>query len=897
MRCVFTTQKRYKNSIKLYIFYNKRFYIFCLLAAISFSLLAQEEQAEADTTLFISADSLKLDAVAPQSRRVSSNAIDKQVTYSAAGQVHRDVVNQRVILTDQAVVRYGDIEVQADSIAFDMASNEVFAIGRIDTATGEIKGSPVFKQGSQELKSDRLSYNFKTTRAYVKNLITQQDEGIIHSSYAKLLEDGTSNISKSTYSTCDAFPPHFYINIPRGRVYPGEKIVSGPANLVVEGIPLPLIIPFGYFPINTRHSSSGILFPTYGEERERGYSLTNMGYYFSINDYFDLSITGNLYTNGTWSTNVKSNYNKLYKFSGNVNFDYAKNVSGRKGIDRNEQTNYSFGWTYNQAPQASPDSKFSASVSMSSSNYHRQNSYAYMPQITTDTKSSINYSKSWAGTPFNFSASMNLNQNMRTKNVTGSLPIASFTMNRISTLKMGNTTGRTKWYQELQLQYTSSFENRINTTDSLLFTKKGLESMQNGFRHEIPISIPLKPFKNFSVSPSLTYTGVLYPQKIEKKLDPVAKEVVTDTIRGASYGHAIKPTLSAGYSPQLFGTYAFKDKPDARIQAVRHVISPSVGFSFTPQVFGSDLWRTVSDTAGRLQRYSIFESGIYGTPTPQPSSTKKSGSVSLSLNNLLEAKVFSKNDTTGIPKKIRLIDNIGMSTSYNIFADSLRWSDISMNARTTLMEKISISANSNYSIYALDSSGRQQINRLYYNTNNKLLRFKNLSITTGYNFSLDQFIKKITGQPQTNSNSSLGSAGAGFDDDEDLHRHDSHRSNDNFGYQQFNMPWSLNFNYSLTYSKEAQKKSDIRQTLSMNGNVTITKNMTATITSGYDFDYKQITMTTIGIQRDLHCWTMDFNWSPNGPQQRSWWNFTIRAKASILRDLKYDRRKDFHDGY
>ena len=864
--------------------------------AISFSLLAQENRFDADTTLLIVSDTLQLDTITRQSLRVSANAIDQQVTYSAAGQVRRDIANKRVILTDKAVVRYGDIEIQADSMVFNMDNNLLYAIGRSDTA-GNINGSPVFKEGSNEFKADELTYNFKTKKALVKNITTKQDEGLIHSEYTKLLEDGTSNISQSSYSTCDLLPPHFYINMPKARVYPGEKIVSGPANLVVEGIPLPLIIPFGYFPVNSRYSSSGILFPTYGQERARGYSFKEMGYYFSINDYVDLSVKGDIYTNGTWLANVTSNYNKLYKYSGNLNFNYANNISGHKGLnDYSQATNYRLGWTFNQDPKASPGSRFSASVNMSSSNYDKQNSYSPMDRSTTTRQSSISYSKSWAGTPFSLSTSMNHSQNVKNKSVDVNLPKVSFNMARIYPLKMGRQAGATKWYQDLQLQYSASLDNQISTTDSLLFTKETVNNMRNGFKHDIPLSLPIQPFKNFNISPSLTYSGVLYTQKIEKRWDDASKTVIKDTIRQASYGHSIKPTLSAGYNPQIFGTFAFIN-PNSRVQAIRHVMRPSVGFSFTPEVFGSDLWRTVqSDTTGaQHETYSIFDGGIYGTPTPMPSSTKRSGSVSFGLNNLFEAKVLSKRDTTGVSKKINLIDNIGATTNYNIFADSMRWSDVSMNARTKLMNNVNVNVTSNFSMYAIDSAGRQ-INQLFYNTNNKLLRFKDLNINTGIDFSLDQLIKKLSGQSETSTNTT-NSTNAGFDEEGDgHHHHDDHLSNGNSGYQDFNMPWSLNVRYSFDFRYEkAVQKSTIRQTLSMNGNVTITKNLTANITTGYDFDYKQITTTQIGIQRDLHCWTMGFNWIPNGSMQS--WNFTIRAKASVLSDLKYDRRKDFHDRY
>ena len=865
--------------------------------AMTFSLFAQEEQAETDTA-FVSVDTLLFNRVEPpQPMRVSSSAIDRQVRYSAAGQVRRDFVNQLTILTDKAVISYGDVEIKADSIIFNMATNSLFAIGRKDS-TGNVIGSPFFKEGSNEFNTDVLTYNFKTKQAIVKNIVTTQGEGLIRSTYAKLLDDETFNISLSTYSTCDADPPHFYINIPIGRVYPGEKMITGPANLVVAGIPLPLIIPFGFFPINTAHSSSGVVFPSFGQERERGYSLKGMGYYVSINDYMDLNLSGDIFTNGTWLINATSNYLKLYKYSGNFSFNYANNVTGQNGLPNHRQAyNYGIRWSFNQDAKAAPGRRFSASVDMSSSNYHKQNSYDVVDHVNTTRSSSINYSKTWAGTPFNLSVSMNQSQNVKNKTVDVNLPKVSFNVNRIYPFK-GKATGRTKWYQELQFQYTANLDNRINTYDSLLFTPQTLNNMKNGFKHDIPLSIPLKPFKNFNISPSLTYSGVMYAQKIEKRWDDISQKVVKDTINGVYYGHIIRPTLSAGYNTQIFGMFASKNE-NARVQAVRHVITPSIGFSFTPDYFGSNnLWKTVqsapADSLGRFktETYSIFDGGIYGTPTPAPapsmrSGSRKSGSISIGLNNLVEAKVLPKGDTTGTPKKVKLIDNLNLSANYNIFADSMRWSFSPISTRTTLFETINVNATGRFSLYALDTLGRPY-NKFYLTTSGKPLRFEGLR--SSVDFSLDRLLKKSSGGGRSiGTNTALSSAKAGLG--EAQHDHDDDYDD---GYGQFEMPWTMNVSYNLTYNKQ-RSKNNITQTMSMVGSVTITKNMTANITTGYDFDRKQITMTQVGIQRDLHCWTMSFSWVPAGSMQM--WSFNIRAKASILKDLKYDRRKDFHDRY
>jgi hypothetical protein len=380
-------------------------------------------------------DSITLSGLKP------GKTLEAQVVYSAQGYKRVDIIKKKVILVSVAKVNYGNIEITADSILIDMNSNTLFAVGRKDTS-GTVKGSPVFKEGTQEINADDLYYNFRTKRAVASNIETKQSEGLLRSATTKLLEDGTSNISRSTYSTCDAKPPHFYIRLPRAKIYPGEKLVSGPGNLVLEGIPLPLILPFGYFPINTKRQASGILIPHFGQETQRGYNLTDGGYYFALSDYFDLTLRGSVYTNGTWMVTAQSNYTKKYKYDGNFSFSYADNVSGHKGLDdRSSSTNYRLGWTFNQNPKASPGSRFAASVNMSSSGFDRANSYRVEEHVTTQRQSSVSYSKTWEGTPFNLSTSMNHTQDVRTKTVNLNLPKANFNMNRIYPLKGKNSGG------------------------------------------------------------------------------------------------------------------------------------------------------------------------------------------------------------------------------------------------------------------------------------------------------------------------------------------------------------------------------------------------------------------------------------------------------------------------
>jgi len=865
------------------------------------SLLSQENTQINDTNIILQ-DTISIDTLSTTLKKISPDAIDKQVTYRSKGKKINDLVNKKSILVDEADVTYGDMQIKADSIVFDMMGNTVFAAGRPDS-TGKIKGTPVFKQGSQEIEADSLFYNFVTRKAIAFKIVTKQEDGLLRSNVTKLLEDGTSNISRSTYSTCDAEHPHFYINLPKAKIYPGKKIISGPGNLVLEGIPLPIALPFGFFPIQTKRAASGILIPRIGQEQQRGYSLTEGGYYFAISDYFDLALRGNIYINGTWMLTAQSNYSKRYKYDGQFLFSYANNISGHKGLqDYSKSTNYKIGWTYNQNAKARPGSRFSANVNMSSSGYDKTNSYNVAEHVTTQRQSSVSYSRTWEGTPFNLSASMNHSQNVRNKTVALNLPKVNFNMSRIYPFKSKNSTGKAKWYQELQLQYSASLDNQINTYDSLLFTRKIWNNMRNGFKHEIPVSIQLRPFRNFSVSPQLTYNGVLYTEKYQKRWNPaffdpeknqIIQKEVTDTIRGTFYGQAFNPSLNASFNPQIYGIFNFK--PDSRIQAVRHVIKPSVSFSYIPSLSGlnTNFYRTVQrDTLGNTREYSIFEGSIFGTP----SLGKRSGVVSFNITNILEAKAFSKNDTASKPKKVKIIDNLGIATSYNIFKDSLKWAPVTMGLRTTLFNNIGISAGSNFSLYGVDKNGRE-INTFAFKQDHKLMRLTNFSVSL--DFDLGQLLKGDKGKPETGSIPSSGTTAASFQNqpagfNASAEQNPANSLFDEYGYYRFDVPWTMRVSYNFSYSKLALNSS-LTQTLSVTGNVTLTKKMGITYTSGYDFTRHEITMTQIGISRDLHCWDMSVNWIPNGTMKM--WNFTIRVKAPVLSDLKYERRKDYHDQY
>lgn len=886
----------------MYFLNVKRFTVVLMVLWSSFSLYGQEEVNVPDTLLLISNDRIT-DTIIRQ-LKISPDAVDKTITHNAKGYRRADMANKRVYLVDEAEVTYGDIVLKADSIVLNTETGVVYASGKPDS-TGKISGRPVFKQGEESFESEALEFNFKTKKGRVFNLMTKQEEGYLRSKVTKRLDDGSLNIGMSTYSTCDADPPHFYVAFNKAKVVPGKKIVTGPAYLVLEGIPLPLVIPFGYFPLYRKNTaSSGIIMPKVGQTYELGYSLRDGGYYFAIDDNFDLSLTGTIYTNGTWMLNAASTYIKRYKYSGRISFSFANNISGHKGLpDYTKSRNYRIDWNYNQDPKASPGSRFSASVNMSSSSFDRQNSYIPAEHVNTTRQSSISYSKTWEGTPFNFSTSLNHSQNMQNKTVSLNLPRAQFSMSRIYPLKSRNRVGPSRWYEDLQFQYSASIDNQVqNIRDSLLFTREVFDNMRSGFKHEAPLSLQIRPFKKmpgFTISPQVSYSGVLYLQKYNKKyvadyFDPELNQtrpaVITDTIRGLFYGQSVTASVSTGLSPQLYGLYQFK--PGSRVEAIRHVMRPSVSFSYVPVIKGltTDMYREYTDTAGIRHRYSIFEGNIFGTP----SLGSRSGGLNFSVSNIVEAKIYNKNDTTGKPSKVKLIENLSAATSYNIFADSLRWAPVTMSFRTTLFNNVSVAAGGSFSLYGYDNYGRI-INKFYVRQTGKLLRL------TGLNMSFDLDVNRLlTGKKSSDQTPvmparqerTISGGEDVMNDERNVPTGNTGILRDEYGYNRFDMPWTMRMAYNLNYTKTINK-GILSQTLAIQGDVAVTKKTRITYTTGYDVKQKQITMTSIGIYRDLHCWDMSFDWIPVGSMKS--WYFTIKVKASVLADLKYERRKDFRD--
>jgi lipopolysaccharide assembly outer membrane protein LptD (OstA) len=830
------------------------------------------------------------DTTLPVIKKPKKSPIESEVLYNSLDSFKISLAEQKVYLYGEAQVNYQNIELKADYIEFDMTNNVVMATSLSDTA-GKPTGKPVFKQGDETFQSDTLRYNFDTKKGVIKYIFTQQGEGYLHSKQTKRLESGHIHMKGGKYTTCDAEHPHFYIGLTRAIVIPEKKILSGPAYLVMEDIPLPLFLPFGFFP-NTKERSSGLIIPTYGYEQRRGLYLRNGGWYFVLSDYFDLSVMGDVYSHGTWGISSSSKYIKRYKFSGNFTARYYSNKIESESPVPSKSTDYSIRWSHTQNPKANPTRSFSASVNLSSSQYDKNHSYG-MTEYTTNTKSSsISFSKRWPGTPFNLAASLNHSQNNINNTVNMNFPKVSFNMSRIYPFRFGESSGKFKWFENIQISYSANIENRISAFDSTLFTSSTLENMKNGFKHSIPVSMAnLKLFNIININPSLSYNGVLYGSQIRKTVPDTffyhggTGGLIVDTLRGLSYAHAIVPSISFSANPKIYGMVQ-SDREESYFMALRHVMTPSASFNFTPDISGimPDYYRTLKYPQSvtippEEYEYSIYENYIYGTPVP----TGKSGSVSLGISNTLELKVRPKNDTTGSPKKIKLIENLNFGTNYNPFKDDKRWSYINMTGSTRLLgNKINLRFNSTFSPYTLDSLGRET-NLYLIKESGKIARL----IRAGFDISM----------------SFRSTAGGKKKEEEQEEEEVTTRTPELFpeyegyysgDYVDFSVPWSLSIRYNWSYSKPGLASSkSIIQTVRISGDISLTKKWKIGGNTGYDFEKKKITVTNLNLHRDLHCWEMRFAIVPFGPHRH--YSFTINAKSSILRDLKYDKKKNWYD--
>ncbi len=832
-----------------------------LFTVVAFaSLLVQSAvlNAQVPDSLPVADTSKKVIALPPGSLPPSPDALDSKVEYKARDSMRFDLKQKKIFLYGAADVKYDQIHLTADYIEINWGTNVVHAEGRPDS-TGKIVGHPVFDEGTQTFDAERMDYNFKTKKGRISGIFTKQGDGYLHGDQVKKNEKDQFFIRNGKYTTCNLPDhPHFYINATKIKVLPNDKIVSGPANLWIEDVPTPLAVPFGIFP-NTTKRQSGVIFPTYGESPGLGFYLQEGGYYFGINDYIDASIRGNIYSRGSWGLSAGTSYNYRYHFNGSMDLRFSKILRGDPDLlGSSINKDFFINWKHSQDPKSRPNSRFSASVQAGTSNYNKLNSFNTNNIVANTFQSSISYAKTFANTPFNMVISAGHSQNTATKIITISAPELQLNMNRYYPLKRKNPIGEQRWYEKLGVTYTMQSKNTISQADSLYGRPGWTQKFNNGVQHQIPISTSVQFLKFFTFSPGINYTERWYFNTIEKYYNEKTGTVAEDTIRG--FKSTREWNANANISTRLYGFLKLGKN------TVRNVMTPQVSFRYQPD-FSTRKYGFYGPN-GTVGYYSPYDHGIYGQP-----SVGRQGTVGLSLNNNLEAKVRSKRDTTGTGlKKIILFDAFNFSTAYNLAADSLNWQNLAINARTKLFKKLDVVYSSTHDFYAYDTIAKTRINTFEYDKTGHLFRTvnTNLSLTTTLASAKKQKLSSKAGT--------------------DAERADLSRNPNS--YVDFTIPWSLNagFVFSKTVSGN---NTIINEVLNVSGDLNLTSKWKIGFSTGYDFYKKKVSLTTVDIFRDLHCWEMHFNWIPFGFRQS--YNFTINVKSSMLQDLKVNRRRQWYD--
>ena len=826
----------------------------------------------------------KKEKAAPQ----KESFIDDKIERSCSDSTIQDYKNNKVYYYGDAKVVYEDITIEAAFIEFDFEKRTVFAKGLLDS-TGKMYGAPIFLEGDKKYLSESMTFNFETKKGVITKVFTEDAMGYIHGARIKKMDDNSINIKSGSFTTCsNPEHPHYEFHFGKAKVIPNDKIVTGPAYFKLEGTPLPIGIPFGIFP-NSKGQRNGILVPSWGESANRGFYFENGGFYWGINEYVDLQLVGDIYTRGSWAIKPTVRYNKRYAYNGSFSGSFAVNKIGTKGsADYNESTDFKVRWVHKQDPKARPKSSFSADVYIVSSNYNKYNAISSNEYLSNTFQSSVAY-QTRIGDLFNFTANASHSQNTLTRVMTVTLPEFTLNMNRVYPFKNVGNPAKKRWYKDLYLSYTANAKNYVSMADSLYFKPGWLDNLQNGIQHRVPISMPVKLFKHVTWTTSANLLDRMYFRYFEKQWvdDPTMPNggyVRTDTIN--HFRNVFSFDVSSTLTTKLYGMVNFKKGP---VRAIRHVFTPSIGLSYNPD-YSRDFWNyygTYYDASGIEQLYSMFQGNIYGSP---PSG--KAGRINYSFGNNLEIKVPSKKDTITGLKKVKLIDDLSFSGSYDMAKDSLNFSYLSVNGRTTLFKKLSIRYSSIWDPYILDSLGKKQLNQFEWDVNKRLFRKNSVAWNFSISYSLNNDTFKKKGGTKTVKRK-LDSPLASEQEMNDI------RSNPN-DYIDWTTKWALSLSYNLTLSNNLtyfnylmQDNRKVIQTLGVNGNVNLSENWKVSVQTGWDFEQKKLSYTSMTIYRDLHCWEMRFNWIPLGTYKS--WNFTINVKASALQDLKLTKKKDYRD--
>ncbi|WP_272960975.1 putative LPS assembly protein LptD [Barnesiella viscericola] len=851
----------------------------------------------------LAADSLSTDSLANDSvPKKKKNGLTSVVDYQANDSIVFTNGNE-VYMYGKGVVQFDGMELNADQIEMNMDSSQVYAVGRPDTV-GDIVGRPVFKDKSGEYESETMHYNFKTKKGYITNIVTQQGEGYLTGGQTKKMDNDEFYMKDGKYTTCDNHEhPHFYLQLTQAKVRPKKNIVTGPAYMVLADVPLPLAIPFGFFPFTEKYSS-GIIMPTFGDELERGYYLRDGGYYFAINDYVDLALTGEIYTKGSWGVNARSAYIKRYKYSGNVDLSFITTITGDKGLpDYSKMKNFKVAWTHTQDTKNNPNMSLSASVNYTTSGYTRNdlNSYYNANAFTENTKSStVNMTYRVPNSPWSFSATANVTQRTQDSTLNVSFPNLTISMGQVYPFKRKTVVGNERWYERIQLSYSGRFQNSILTKQDQILKSNLIKDWRNGMYHNIPISATFNLFKYLNLTASFNFTDRMYTNKVMQDWDTQQARVVRDTVYGFYNVYNYYGSLSA--DTKLYGFYTpwkiFGDK----VQAIRHIFTPTISFSAAPDFSAPrygfwDSYSYVNEYGETVTtKYSPFSNGVYGTV-----SQGRQGTVSFAVSNNLEMKVKSDRDSTGV-RKISLIENLSANMSYNMAADSMKWSNLNTSILIKLTKNFNLQMSAVWDTYTyqLDRYGNPvRVNKPRWTVGKGIGRLSSTGTSFSYTFNNDTFKKKDKDSDSKNTQQQRQQPNAlppdpNSGDEEEEAPGDSDVQFGPDGYSIWEIPWSLSINYSVNYGygtfnkKKMEYNGRFTQNLSLSGNINLTKNWSFNFSASYDFNAKKIAYMNCNVTRDMHCWSMSASFVPVGPYKS--YNFHISVKSSLLQDLKYDKR-------
>ena len=827
-------------------------------------------------------DSIQKDTLKPKKALLESKIKRKAVDYEKI-----DQKKKLITLYNQAEVYYEDIELKSGIIVIDYQKNEVYA-GRIKDSTGKYTQLPVFKQGQNVVEPDSIRFNYKTKKALIWNSRTDQGEFKVKAEVTKKENDSVYFMKRARFTTSkDLENPEYYFITDKVKLVPGKKVVVGFTNMVIADVPTPIVLPFAFFPM-TEESRSGIIIPNYNDTRQRGFSLQNGGYYFALSKNYDLAILGDYYTNGSYAMRFESSYARKYKFSGNVNVRFENLITSERGYPDYSKTNiYNIQWSHSKDGKSNPNSRFSASVNLGSSRYFQQsiNQINVGSSLNNNLSSSISYSKTFNTIPqINMSLTATHSQNTNTEEINMTLPTLQASMDRIFPFAPKDAVKK-GFFKNINFQYNLRGENRIATTDSLFFKPQMFKDAKVGFQHSVPLSTNFKVFKYFSATTALNYQEVWYLKTIKKEFDDTASEIVSTEVQGFDAFRTY--SFSSGIGTTIYGTFNFGETK--KIKAIRHVMRPNVSYSYTPSF--SKYYDTYdSDGSGTiLKDYTRFEGGIFGAP-----GKTMSNNVGFSVSNTFEAKVTDRDSTKVEAKKIMLLNNLNFSTSYDITADSLRWSPLRVSGGTQIFkEKMNVNFAATLDPYAINNGG-SRINTFNVDNGGSLFRMTSVNLTVNYSISSKDGdkTKKENDQGQKNGGREDDLFGTNTDlsdrRESQFDKDDGDEENAVSEFFKTKLPWDMNLAYALTYSNTSRENKIVGNSLMVSMNTDLTPKWKVGVSTGYDFVQKGVTFTQLRFERDLLSWRMDFNWVPFG--DNSYWGFFIGIKSGVLSDIKYDRR-------